>query len=100
MKTKDFEAELKKLHPDLAIIPNPNRPGLSNVKLMGQDICPVPSDEIYEDTVDSYVYEFPNGFVCKHNSKNIVLARVNDVLKSINTKDGSDAFFGKGEYAE
>lgn len=93
MKTKDFAEELKKLDDRLEIIPNPNRAGLSNVKLGGKDICPVPSEDIREEIDHSYRYEFPNGMMARHNSRQEVLGRVKQVLESIKTPDGYNSFF-------
>lgn len=100
MKISEFEKELKAINPDLSIVPNPNRPGLSNIKLLGTDIVPVPSDEILEDSDASYTYVFPNGMAARHKSRKDALAQVHAVLELIKTKDGADQFFGRGEYAD
>lgn len=78
MKTSDFEQELKKIDPRLEIVVNPNRPGLSNVKLSGQDVCPVPSDDIREESDPNYTYTFPNGMIARHKS----MAEVRDMVKT------------------
>jgi hypothetical protein len=93
MKTIDFEKELKALNPDLAIIPNPNNPGLSNIKLNGRDICPVPADEIKDEPDPFYNFTFSNGMMARHKSKNEALAQVNHVLNLVKTKEGRDLFF-------
>ncbi len=94
MTTKDFEVELKAIDPRLAIIENPNRIGLSNVKLDGRDICPVPSDEIKDEPDNNYRYEFPNGMSARHKSKAEVLAQVEQILDMVKTPEGAETFFG------
>jgi hypothetical protein len=94
MKTSDFLSELKAIDPRLDIIENPNRPGLSNIKLDGRDICPVPSDEIREDSEANYFYVFPNGMHARHKSREEALERVQGVLEMIKTDEGRDTFFG------
>ena len=93
MKTQEFLKELKALDNRIEIIENPNRPGLSNVKIYGTDICPLPSEEIKDEPDNSYRYEFPNGMSARHKSRVEVLAQVKAVLEMINTKEGSDEFF-------
>jgi len=95
MKTSDFEIELKALHPDLSIVPNPNNHGLSNIKYNGKDICPVPSDLIKEEPDPFYLYTFSNGMVGRHKSKSEALAQVKHVLKLVETEEGRDLFFDK-----
>jgi len=95
MKISDFELELKKINPDLVIVPNPNRPGLSNVKLNGQDICPVPSENIKEEPDKDYRYAFPNGISARHNSIPEVIAKVEATLKTLQTEEGREIFYGK-----
>ena len=94
MKTQEFELELKKLDPRLSIIENPNRPGLSNVKLDGRDVCPVPSDIINDEPDNGYRYEFPNGMSARHKSKSEVLAQVHQILEMVKTPEGVETFFG------
>lgn len=93
MKTIDFEKELKEMNPDLGIFPNPNNPGLSNIKLNGKDICPVPSEEIKEESDPYYNFTFQNGMMAKHKSRPEALSQVQHVLKLIETEEGRDLFF-------
>lgn len=95
MKTEMFKAELQKLDSRLDIIDNPNRPGLSNIKLDGRDICPVPSNEIYDEPNNNYRYEFPNGMSARHKSISEALAQVNATLEMIKTEEGKSIFFGE-----
>lgn len=94
MKTSDFEKELQKLDPRLAIIANPNRPGLANIKLDGSDVCPVPADDIREESDPNYTYVFPNGMMARHNSRKDALEKVQQVLDYIKTDEGREVFFG------
>lgn len=93
MKTIDFEKELKAMNKDLEIVENPNRPGLSNIKLKGIDICPVPSDEIKDEPDPKYTYTFPNGMIARHKSRVEALGQVNQVLEAIKTPEGKRDFF-------
>jgi len=99
MKTiPDFENELKAIDPGLSIVPNPNRPGLANIKLKGRDICPVPSEEILDKPDSGYKITLPNGWEAQHQSREGALARVHSVLELIKTPEGSDQFFGRNGY--
>ena len=95
MRTIDFETELKALDPRLAVVPNPNRPQISNIKLDGQDICPIPAYEIRDEPDATYTIELPNGMVRPHKSRREALEQVNHVLNLIKTKEGADIFFGR-----
>lgn len=99
MKIIDFEKELQAIDPRLSIIPNPNRPGISNIKIEGRDVCPVPSQEIFDKPDEGYKITLPNGWEARHKSKEEALNRVRFVLDLIKTPEGSDQFFGRGEYA-
>ena len=81
-------------------MPNPNREGLSNIKLNGKDVCPVPSEEIREEYDPNYTYTFPNGLSAPHNSVEMALARVNNILEQIKDEENYKAFMGIGQYAE
>lgn len=94
-KTSDFAIELQKLHPDLTIVPNPNNPGLSNVKYNGKDICPVPSEYIKEEPDPFYNFTFSNGMIGRHKCKKEVMAQVEHVLNLVKTEEGRDLFFDK-----
>ena len=94
MQIKDFEAELKELDPGLSIVPNPNREGLSNIKLNGVDICPVPGDEIKEESDPNYYYVFPNGMAARHKSRKEALSYVHSVLDLVKTEQGKEEFYG------
>jgi hypothetical protein len=93
MQTEAFEKILQEIDPRVTIVPNKNRPGLSNVLLSGKDICPVPSDIIKEDTDPSYTYTFPNGMMARHKSQKEVISQLNTILEYIKTDEGKDVFF-------
>ena len=94
MKTSDFEKEIQQIDPRLAIVPNPNRPGLSNIKLDGRDVCPVPADEIKDEPDPNYTYTFPNGMMGRHNSRADALMKIRQTLEFIKTDEGREVFFG------
>ena len=94
-RTSDFQAELTAIDPRLVIVPNPNRTQISNIKLDGVDICPIPAYEIRDETDPTYNIELPNGMVRPHKSKAEALAMVNHILTLIKTKEGADLFFDR-----
>jgi hypothetical protein len=102
----DFEQELKAIDSRIDIIPNPNRgpneenkQGISNIKLGGQDICPIPSDEIFDEPNDNYGYLFPTQVRrSRFKTRPEAIAMVQNILKIMETDDGRDAFLGKGDY--
>lgn len=95
----DFENELKAIDDRLSIIPNQNRKGIANIKLQGRDICPIPSEEIFDKPDVGYKITLPNGWEAQHQCREGALARVHSTLDLIKTKEGEDQFFGRGEYA-
>jgi len=94
MKTSEFALELKSLDERLEVVPNENRIGLSNIKLDGRDICPIPSQEIKDEPDNNYRYEFPNGMSARHNSRQEALDKTKKVLEFIKTPEGREIFFG------
>jgi len=94
MRTSDFLKEIKKIDERLDIVPNRNNVGLSNIKINGRDICPIPSEEIKDEPDPFYNYTFPNGMIGRHKSKSEALAQINYVLNLIKTDDGKELFFG------
>lgn len=88
MLTKDFALELAALDPRLAVVPNPNMPGLSNVKFEGIDVSPVPAEEIFDEARPGYRYTFPNGYCVPHKGRHDVLALVHRVLKMAESEEG------------
>ena len=102
----DFLNELKAINPDIEIVVNPhrrpneeNRIGISNIKLWGQDICPIPDEDIFDEPNDTYGYIFPNAVrVSRFRTRPEAIGMVQHVLEQVKTKDGKDAFEGKGEF--
>jgi hypothetical protein len=52
--------ELQAIDSRVVIVPNENRPGLSNIKVNGIDICPIPQFELQDEHTPDYIYTFPN----------------------------------------
>ena len=95
MRVTDFESELKAIDSRLTIVPNPNREQISNIKLDGIDICPIPRYEIRDETDPSYKLVADNGWEMKHKSRKEALAQVLSTIEMIKTKDGYEAFFDR-----
>ncbi len=86
MNSTEFEQELKVLDPRFSVLPNPNRPGLSNIFFDGKnfDLPVISTNEIKDEIDQAYRYEFPNGMKARYWSKPEILARVTDFLKDFN----------------
>ena len=97
-RTDEFAEELMRLDPRISVVPNPNREKLSNIKLDGQDICPIPRYEIKEERDAGYCWEAPNGTMLPHKSRTEALAMVQNIIERIKTQEGADMFFGRGDY--
>ena len=89
----DFENELKAIDSRLSIVPNVNRPKIANIKLDGQDICPITAFEIREESDPTYTLEMPNGTLAKHRSKTEAIAMVMNTLEMIKDPQKADMFF-------
>ena len=98
MLIKDFETELKELDPRLSIVQNPNRANIANIKLNGQDVCPIPANEIREERDPTYCIEMPNGMMIPHRSRQEALIAVKHILEYIKTPEGNDVFFAQNGY--
>lgn len=87
MHSSDFEKELHKLDPELSVVPNENRPGLSNIFYQGKnyDLPTISTEDIREEIDQSYRYEFPNGLRARYWTQGEVLARVTDFLERFKT---------------
>ncbi len=94
-RVEDFEVELKQIDPRLSIVKNPNRRNIANIKLDGQDVCPIPGDEIREESDPNYTIELPNGTFVKHRSKTEAIALVRHTLNIIKDPATEAAFFGR-----
>ena len=93
----DFENELKEIDPRLSIVLNPNRLKIANIKLDGQDICPIPAYEIREFPDPTYTIELPNG-IRPHRSKTDAIAMVKNTLEMLKDPENADAFFGRNGF--
>lgn len=92
--TSQLEKELQEINPNVRIVENPNRPGLSNVMLNGQDICiGLPANTLMEEHSDVYVYKMPNGmylpFKTYQEAKEISLR----TLERLNEPEFAQDFF-------
>lgn len=104
----DFENELKAMNDDISIVVNPNRGpneenrhGIANIKLYGEDICPIPSGDIYDEPNDTYGYMFPNQIrLSRFKTRPEAIMQVRHILDTIKSQDGRDAFLGKNDYDE
>lgn len=91
----DFQDELINLDSRITVNVNSNNPKLANIMLDGIDICNIPNGDIRELPDPGYTIEFPNGYVCKHRSRQEALAITNDILERIKTPEGKDYFYSK-----
>jgi hypothetical protein len=84
MNSQQFEQEIKKLDPRFSIVPNPNRPGLSNIFFEGRnyDLPVIPSDDIRQEPDISYRYVFNAGMNARHNSVSDVMPRLEAFLEA------------------
>jgi hypothetical protein len=93
----DFLNELKAIDPRLDIVDNPNRPELSNIKLEGVDICPIPRNEIRDERDLGYFMIAPNGWKMFHKSRAEAVGTVNEVLNKIKDPEEYEIFFGRAK---
>lgn len=91
----DFEEELKAIDPRITIVPNPNRPKIANIKIDGEDVCPIPRYEIRETPDPTYNMELPNGSIARHRSKEEAIALVKHTLNLLKDPKNADNFFGR-----
>ncbi len=97
-RTDEFAEELMKLDPRISVVPNPNRDKISNIKIDGTDVCPIPRYEIREFRDPGYSIEMPNGVLVPHKSRSEALTLVKHTLKMIENPENADAFFGRNGY--
>ena len=93
IKTEDFQKKLQEINPNIMIIPNSNRPGVSNMMLNGIDICPwIPSFEIQDERSPDYVYnlrDMPIPLKTTEEIKEILKLTLN----KLEDKDYADVLF-------
>lgn len=80
---QQLEKELKALDEGFTVIPNPNRPGLSNIFYQGvnYDLPVVSTLEIKDEIDHGHRYEFPNGHSARHHSKPEIMGRIKSFLE-------------------
>lgn len=85
MTSAEFEIELKKIDSRFSVVPNENRPGLSNIFFEGMnyDLPVISTNDIRDNIEPSYVYEFPNGLRSRFWSKGEILGRIESFLKVV-----------------
>lgn len=95
--TSQLIDELKAIDQRIELVPNPNRPGLSNIKINGVDVCPVPSDYMQDEHDPSYVYVFPNGMAGQMKTYTEAKEITLGVLNNLKNGDYARDFFDKSE---
>lgn len=95
--TSKLIEELKLIDSRIECVPNPNRPGLSNIKLNGVDICPVPSEMMQTEHTPDYVYVFPNGMAGKMKTYDEAKSMTLSVLNNLKNSEYANDFFAKDE---
>lgn len=85
MTSQELEVELKNLDPRLSVVPNNDRPGLSNIFFEGRnyDLPAISSHDIREEADPSHIYEFPNGHRARLWSRPEIVGRIEDFLKKV-----------------
>lgn len=85
MTSQDFEQELQQIDSRFTVIPNPDRPGLSNIFFEGKnyDLPVISSNDIRDEADPAYQYEFPNGMRSRFWSKGEIVGRIEDFLKKV-----------------
>lgn len=92
MTASEFETVIKDIDVRFSVVPNENRPGLSNIFFTGQnyDLPVISSNDIREEIDHAYRYEFPNGMQSRYWTQGEVTERLKDFLVK----------FAKGKYAD
>ena len=91
--TTNLLEELIKLDPRIHLVPNPNRPGLSNSKINGVDMFPVPSDELQDEHSSGYEYTFPNGMSAPHKTYEEAKNQALGILERLKDPEYAKDFF-------
>ena len=83
MRIEIFQEKLKEISPAFTIVPNNNRPGLSNIFYNGAnyDLPVIDSNDVPDEPDQRRRYEFPNGFSARLNSVPEIVDRLTDFLK-------------------
>lgn len=91
--TKQLIEELKEINPSFELVPNPNRPGLSNIKLNGVDVLPVPAEQMQEIHTPDYIYVFPNGMSGEMKTYTEAKEVCLKLLETLKDKDVAETFY-------
>lgn len=93
--TQKLLEELRAIDPRIQLVPNPNRPGLSNLKINGVDICPVPSEVMQTEHTHDYIYRFPNDMVGNLKTYDEAKSVALSILNRLKEPSFADEFFSK-----
>lgn len=89
----DLLVELRKIDSRVEIVPNANRPGLSNIMVNGQDICPIPSYELQDEHTSDYIYTFPNDIQAPMKTYGEALEMATRILEKLKDPKIAEEFF-------
>lgn len=95
--TQDLLNELKLVDERVELVPNPNRPGLSNFKIQGRDLCPVPSGYLQTEKSPDYIYTFPNGWTAPHKTYAEAKGICESILTRLKDSEFNRDFFAPDE---
>lgn len=99
IKISQLEKELQEINPGVRIIPNLNRPGISNIMLNGQDlVVGLPNENLQLEHTPSYVYHFPNGMTGQFKTYDEAKYMAISVLNKLKDPQFEADFFDK-DYA-
>lgn len=99
IKISQLEKELQEINPNVRIVPNPNRVGISNIMLNGQDlVVGLPNNELQTEHSAGYVYVFPNGMTGQFKTYNEAKEMAISFLNKLKDPQFEAEFFDK-EYA-
>lgn len=74
------------IDPRITVVPNPNYPALVNVKILGLDVTPMPSDVIYDEPNPHHTMHFGER-EARHKSRAEVLGQVQNTLRFIDASE-------------
>lgn len=96
IKVSQLEKELQEINPNVMIVPNPNRPGISNIMINGQDIVVgLPNGELQLEHTPGYVYHFPNGMDGQFKTYSEAKEMAITFLNKLNDPQFNEEFFDK-----
>jgi hypothetical protein len=95
--TQQLLNELKEIDSRVELVLNPNRPGLSNFKINGMDLCPVPSEYLQLEHSGDYVYNFPNGMAAPFKTYGEAKGLCEFYLNKLKDPEYSKEFFQRDD---